>query len=58
MPENKNIFFSYLLILSILFPYLSPTIILPFTYKNKKFSENLNTKLFFFESMLDNLSNS
>ena len=54
MPENKNIFFSYLLILSILFPYLSPTIILPFTYKNKKFSENLNTKLFFFESMLDN----
>ena len=54
MPENKNIFFSYLLILSILFPYLSPTIILPFTYKNKKFSENLNTKLYFFESMLDN----
>ena len=54
MPKNKNIFFSHLLILSILFPYLSPTIILPFTYKNKKFSENLNTKLYFFESMLDN----
>ena len=54
MSKNKNTFFSYLIILAILFPYSSATIILPFTYKNKKNSENLNTNLFFFESMLEN----
>ena len=54
MSKNKPLFFFNLIILSILLPCLSPTIILPFTYKNKKFSENLNTKLYYFESMLDN----
>ena len=54
MSKNKTTFFSYLIILAILFPYSSATIILPFTYKNKKNSENLNTNLFFFESMLEN----
>ena len=54
MSKNKSIFFFNLIILAILLPCLSPTIILPFTYKNKKFSENLNTKLYYFESMLDN----
>ena len=54
MSKNKSIFFFNLIILTILLPCLSPTIILPFTYKNKKFSENLNTKLYYFESMLDN----
>ena len=54
MSKIKSIFFFNLIILTILLPCLSPTIILPFTYKNKKFSENLNTKLYYFESMLDN----
>ena len=54
MSKNKSIFFFNLIVLTILLPCLSPTIILPFTYKNKKFSENLNTKLYYFESMLDN----
>ena len=54
MPKSKNIFFSYLIILSTLFQSFSPTIILPFTYKNKKYSGDLNTKLYYFESMMDN----
>ena len=54
MSKNKSSFFSVFVILLILFPYLSPTIVLPFTYKNKKDSQNINNKLSYLESQLDN----
>ena len=48
---SKNIFLiSLLIIFSFLIITISPTIILPFSYKNKKSSNNLNS----FESQLDN----
>ena len=48
---SKNIFLiSFLIIFSFLIITISPTIILPFSYKNKKSSNNLNS----FESQLDN----
>ena len=48
---SKNIFLiSLLIIFSFLIITISPTIILPFSYKNKKPSNNLNS----FESQLDN----
>ena len=48
---SKNIFFiSLLIIFSFLIISISPTIILPFSYKNKKSSNNINS----FESQLDN----
>ena len=48
---SKNIFFIPLLIIfSFLIISISPTIILPFSYKNKKSSNNINS----FESQLDN----
>ena len=48
---SKNIFLIPLLIIfSFLIITISPTIILPFSYKNKKSSNNLNS----FESQLDN----
>ena len=54
MSKIKTFLFYLLIIISSLFPYYSSTIILPFSYKNKKESENINNKLSFFESKLDN----
>ena len=47
---SKTIFFNLIIILSVIIPYFSPTIILPFTYKNKK-NPSENT---YIESYIDN----
>ena len=52
---SKNIFFvSLIIIFSSLILSISSTIILPFSYKNKKSSDNMNSQLSYFESQLDN----
>ena len=47
---SKTIFFNLIIILSVIIPYFSQTIILPFTYKNKK-NPSENT---YIESYIDN----
>ena len=51
---KKNLLSLFLITFTTLFPYIIPTIILPFKYKNKKLSENQNEKLSYFESQLEN----